>query len=195
MPQIKNRKPTRLKNYNYSENGFYFVTICTKNREEFFGNIEHEKMNLNEYGEIAKNCWLEIPNHFPYCVLDEFIIMPNHVHGILVIKNDDAHNNSTDNPAGKPAGKPVGNRHACSLQSQSQSQQNRQYQKIPIIIGSFKSAITKIIHKKLSYFGWQKSFHDHIICNEKSLYNIRNYIVNNPFKWDLDENNLNIFRN
>ena len=122
MPQIKNRKPTRLKNYNYSENGFYFVTICTKNREEFFGNIKHEKMNLNEYGEIAKNCWLEIPNHFPYCVLDEFIIMPNHVHGILVIKNDDAHNNSTDNPAGKPAGKPVGNRHACSLQSQSQSQ-------------------------------------------------------------------------
>lgn len=75
----------RLKNYDYSSNGYYFITICTKNRVHYFGKIIDQKMELSEIGKIAHKCWLEIPNHFPFVVLDESIIMPDHIHGIVVI--------------------------------------------------------------------------------------------------------------
>jgi len=78
---------TRLPNWDYSGNGYYFVTICTKDKEEYFGEIINNKINLTEIGLITNKYWLEIPNHFPFAELDEFIIMPNHVHGILIIRN------------------------------------------------------------------------------------------------------------
>jgi REP element-mobilizing transposase RayT len=81
-------KSTRLENYDYSQNGLYFVTICTKDREELFGEIVNEKMILNDVGRIANQFWQKIPIHFPFVNLDEFIVMPNHVHGILEINND-----------------------------------------------------------------------------------------------------------
>lgn len=87
---------TRLKNWNYSSNGYYFITICTQNREHFFGKIINDEMRLSEIGKIAKEYWLEIPNHFPFVVLDEFTAMPNHIHGIVMIKNDD--NNNVETP-------------------------------------------------------------------------------------------------
>jgi len=101
-----NRKANRYKDYNYSSPGYYFVTICTKDRLSFFGKIEDGKMILNEYGEIVKACWLEIPDHFPNIRIDEFLVMPNHFHGIIII-ND-----------------PVGNRHACSLQDVNENRQH-----------------------------------------------------------------------
>ncbi len=76
---------TRLQNYNYSQNGYYFVTICTKDRECFFGGIQNNKMELSKMGEIAHNFWAEIPKHFPFVELEPWIIMPNHVHGIISI--------------------------------------------------------------------------------------------------------------
>jgi len=92
---MKNRKPNRLKGYNYSKNGKYSVTICTKNRSNYFGNItknitinDEYICNLNHNGQITKQCWLNIPKHFPNAILDEFIIMPNHIHGIIVIDDD-----------------------------------------------------------------------------------------------------------
>ena len=78
---------TRLKNWDYGGNALYFITICTKNREHFFGEITKGKMKLSEIGEIAKKCWLEIPEHFPFVKLDEFVVMPNHVHGIILLTN------------------------------------------------------------------------------------------------------------
>lgn len=156
---IRARKRNRLQNYNYSSEGWYFVTICIKDKEEFFGKIDDGKMVLNEYGKIAQKCWLEIPDHFSDVETDEFIIMPNHIHGIVVINN-------TGN---------VGNGHARSLQSCQ-----RQGQKLFVIIGTFKSAVSKNVHRKISEnnFQWQKSFYDHIIRDEKSLENIREYIFN-----------------
>lgn len=170
MIQINDRKLNRLKDYDYSQNGFYFVTICTKNREEFFGEIKDEEMILNEYGEIAKNCWLEITDHFQNAEFDEFIIIPNHIHGIVIIAND----------------MDVGNADLRSLQQQ----RTKMY--IPKIIHGIKSSVTRKIRGKYNdfNFGWQKSYYDHIICDEKSLDNIRQYIVDNPLKWDLDKNNL-----
>ncbi len=159
------RKRNRLKNYNYSRNGWYFITICTKNRTKFFGKIVgtgHDRsMILNKCGEIVKQCWLEIPNHFRNVLLDEYIIMPNHVHGIVIIRN----NHSTP-----------------------------QYQKLPVIVGSFKSATSKYIRQFKNYnnFSWQKSFHDHIIRDEKALFNIRKYIINNSLKWHMEDDDPKI---
>lgn len=87
------RKHSRLQNYDYSQDGFFFATICVKNKQEYFGNIENNKMILNQCGQIAQKCWLEIPKHFPHAILDEFIIMPDHVHGIVQINNDIDHGN------------------------------------------------------------------------------------------------------
>ncbi len=131
--------------------------------------IENNQMILNECGKIAEKCWIEIPQHIAHIKTDEFIIMPNHIHGIIIIENDF-----------------VGNRHACSLQNE-----NRQYQKLPVTVGSFKSAVSKLIHQQIQQnFQWQKSYYDHIIRDEKSLFNIREYIIKNPLNWDTDKNNL-----
>ena len=91
MPEkFKNKytiKSTRLEGYDYSQDGMYFVTICTKDREEFFGKIEDGEMVLSKIGKIAEKFWKEIPKHFPFVILDEFVIMPNHVHLIIEIIN------------------------------------------------------------------------------------------------------------
>jgi putative transposase len=85
-PPIRQRKPNRMLKHDYSSRGCYFVTICLKNKEiDSFGKIIGENIELSQMGKIAEKCWLEIPNHFPHVRLDEFVIMPNHVHGIIVI--------------------------------------------------------------------------------------------------------------
>ena len=85
-PNIHHRKSIRLKGYDYTQAGLYFITICCQNRECLFGNIINGEMILNDAGNIAKECWLAIPNHFPNVVLHEFVIMPNHIHGIIELK-------------------------------------------------------------------------------------------------------------
>jgi putative transposase len=82
---MKNRKPNRLNSHDYNYSGYYYITIDTKNNECFFGKINNDKMNLSNEGKIANQCWLEIPSHFPRIELDEFIIMPNHIHGIIIL--------------------------------------------------------------------------------------------------------------
>lgn len=180
------RKQNRLVDYDYSEDGWYFVTICTKNKLEFFGKIENGKMVLNEFGEIARECWLEIQNHFLDVSLDEFVIMPNHIHGILIIEN--VGNMNSRNIS-------VGDKNFCSLQPNVCSIQNMPWQtklskSLSSIIRGFKIGVTKYFHENnIYYFQWHKSFYDHIIRNEKSLNNIRQYIHNNPLKWMADRNN------
>jgi putative transposase len=169
MKQFKPRKQNRLKDYDYSRNGCYFVTICTDNRKEIFGNIANSKIILNKYDRIARNSWLDIPNHHKNVKLDVFVVMPNHIHGILIIDN------------------PVGNGPACS------SIKYPKTDNLSTVIGSYKSAVSKQINQlKNIKFKWQKSFHDHITRTDKSLDNIRKYIINNPAKWDRDENNIKI---
>ncbi len=167
---MKSRKPNRLREYDYSKNGYYFVTICTQNLVEWFGKIENDQMVLNEYGQVVLECWHDLPNHYRNIKLDESVIMPNHIHGIIIIENN------------------VGNRHACSLQME------RQHQILPVVIGSYKSAVARYIHqtKNGQDFHWQKSFYDHVIRNENELAFIREYILNNPRKWDLDTENMHV---
>lgn len=84
---LPKRKKNRLRDFDYSQNGRYFVTICVKNKQEIFGLIKNNGMILNEFGKIAENCWSAIPKHLPSVELDEFVVMPNHIHGIVVIEN------------------------------------------------------------------------------------------------------------
>ncbi len=166
------RRSIRLKGYDYSQSGAYFITICTYNRECLFGKIVDDKMILNQYGEIANQCWLEIPNHFPNVELDEYIIMPNHIHEIIVINEQN-----------------VGAIHELPLQNQYQ----RRKMLIPKIIGRFKMNSAKQINQLRHTPNipvWQRNYYEHIIRNENELNKIREYIINNPLHWELDIENL-----
>jgi len=182
---MRNRKPNRWKDYNYSRNGLYFLTICTKNRRDYFGTIVGDNdrcsLQLSDIGIIAQTDWLAIPDHFNAAKLDEFVIMPNHIHGILIVDNGDDHSPTGNNP-------PVGNNDRCSLRGAGP----RNMELIPKIISQYKSSVTREIRKQYGNheFGWQKSYHDRIIRGEKSLNRIRNYIRNNPENWERDRNNI-----
>ena len=104
-----NRKPNRLQDYDYSHAGYYLVTICTQDRVNYFGEIAKARMQLNDIGRIVTDCWQAIPEHFRDTALDDFVVMPNHIHGIVVIKGDDFSRNGG-----------VGNNDRCSLHKQGE---------------------------------------------------------------------------
>mgnify|MGYP002777006044 CR=1 FL=1 len=169
---------TRLRNYDYSANGWYFVTMCTNDHLYYFGDIFQGKMQLSSIGQIAQQFWVEIPNHFNNIFIDAYVIMPNHVHGIVVIDN------------------PVETRHGASLQtSQNQNDQSNQFSplkkcSLSLIINAYKSSVTRWCRKNNhDNFAWQPRFYDHIIRDNDSLVRIRDYIQNNPATWNEDKNN------
>lgn len=169
----------RYKDWDYSDDGFYFVTICTKNKELFFEDVINGQTSLNQTGALAEKYWLEIPDHFSNIMLDEFVVMPNHIHGILIIDHDIT------------IGRDValqrlydGNEYNGEYPQMSKISPKQKT--LSTIIRSYKSAVTKMANKN---FAWQTRFHDRIIRNQKSLDAIRNYINNNPAKWELDRNN------
>jgi len=178
--QHKNRKTPRKQNWDYTQNGAYFITICTANRENYFGKIIDGKMVLSPTGILADVFWHEIKNHAKFVELDEFVVMPNHIHGILILNNS---NNDGDVDV-------IGTGHALSL-SQPLTGKNR-FQNIgknsvSAIIGSYKSAVTKHANRLNLPNGWQTRFHDHIIQNDDEFKRIKNYIANNPKKWNDDK--------
>jgi len=150
----------------------YFVTICTNNHKHYFGEIVDGTVYLSPLGHVTKDCWLMIPAHFPFVDLDEFIVMPNHLHGIICI--DD-----------------VETQHAASLQNNQMIPTKTFYHLKPrslsVIIRSFKSIVTKHIHRQFPMinFAWQSRFYDHVIRNEEELIRVRQYIIENPLKWDV----------
>jgi putative transposase len=210
-PKIHHRRSIRLKNYNYFQNGYYFATICAKNKIEHFGKIINGKMELSEIGKIANQCWLEIPKHFPNATLDEFVVMPNHIHGIIIIETSSVGAQNVGAQDFVPLRQRVQN-FASMQQSQNvgvqdfEPPQQRVQDFKPLrcenkfqhiisrslgsIIRGFKIGVTKLCVQNNYEFQWQKSFYDHVIRDEKSLEKIREYIANNPLKWELDKNNL-----
>ena len=177
---MQERQPNRLINHDYSENGYYFITICVKDKHNWFGDIVNDKIILNEYGEKARQCWLGIPEHFNYIKLDEYMIMPNHIHGIIMIDDPDI-GNANNNAI-------VGNAYMRSLRGGS----DRTKMKLSVATQQYKASVTREINKTRNgiKFQWQKSYYDHIIQNEPSLKSVREYIVNNPLNWALDEENM-----
>lgn len=178
--EFPHRKPTRYKDYDYSLPGYYFITICSHKRKNLFGCINNFKMVPNDSGVIIINCWNEIPNHFKNVELDYYQLMPNHFHGIIIINSStenvgDELPVSGNNHKGLGEGKPFPYHKLISLSD---------------IIGYFKYKSTKTINNLLhsSCKIWQRSFYDHVIRNEKELFEIRKYIEQNPMKWDFEKN-------
>ncbi len=180
-PDIHHRRSIRLQGYDYSQNGAYYVTLCTQNRECLFGEIVKGEMILNEYGKIVEQCWNNLPNHYDNIELDAYVIMPNHFHGIILI-TDNVDN--VDN---------VGAIHELPLhESPIQSPQQRRKMLLPKIVGRFKMNSAKQINQMRNTPGisvWQRNYYEHFIRNDKSLENIRNYIINNPSEWYYDDYN------
>ena len=164
---MHHRKVNRLQGCDYSEVGYYFVTICVQNMIEWFGEVRDGKIILSEYGRIAEKIWLEIPKYYKYVGLDEFIVMPNHIHGMIIINDYD-----------------VGTEQ-CSVPTK------RKYGLLSKVVKSFKEVFVKTIRRQYNIpdFQWQRSFYDHIIRNEESLHEIRNYIRYNSSKWEYDREN------
>ena len=164
--KLRTRKKNRLSGYDYSKEGCYFVTICTHRRRKIFGTIENDQMNLNNYGLIARDIWIKIPEYFSNIETDQFIIMPNHIHGIINIVGD------ADLPVGG-ADLPVRGADLRPLRSKML---------LSKIIHGVKSSISREIRKQSTNnkIIWQRSFYDHVIRNDESLEKIREYILYNP---------------
>ncbi|PMB15598.1 transposase [Fischerella thermalis CCMEE 5282] len=175
---------TRLPNRNYAANGSYFITICTKNRDHYFGNVVSGQVHLSVIGKIAQRFWVDIPNHFDYTYIDAYVIMPNHVHGIVVIDRPEnvetLHCNvSTQNDAPWDI-----------TQRQFMSNISPKPGSLGAITRSYKSVVTRWCRENgHNHFAWQSRFYDHIIRADGSLDRIREYIINNPTKWEEDKNN------
>ncbi len=169
---------TRLKGWDYSGGGFYFVTICTRGRECFFGEIIDGEMRLSDIGRIARQYWLDIPDHSPMNIeLDEFVIMPNHIHGIIAIMDD-----------GNTRGRDV----ACNVSTNhtAMSKISPKSGSLGAIVRSYKSAVSRWARlNNHPSFAWQERYYEHIIRDEHAQDTIRQYIAGNAAKWKTDRNN------
>ena len=181
---------TRLQNWDYSWNGRYFITINTAYREYFFGQVSNQIMQLSSIGELAHRFWHEIPDHFPHVYLDAYVVMPNHIHGIVILDNPydnkwDYSDQSEDEKNGKDQNN-FTDTLSSSLTPGQKRFQNQGQNTISSIIGSYKSVVTRNARKINQDFGWQNRFWDHIIRDKKSYQRIRRYIINNPKNWKRD---------
>ena len=201
-PRRHNRRSVRLKGYDYSKGGMYFITICIKDRHCFFGKIEDGKMILNETGSIANKYLQEIPDHYPHTEMGEYIVMPNHVHLVLILKQTTTgdvtvgtrHDVGTRHGVSLPTDVGddiIGTRHGVSLPRDAETHTN-QFGKpiagsVSMIMNQYKSSVKQWCNNNgCEYFQWQSRFYDHVIRDEKSFKTISNYIKNNPANWNED---------
>jgi putative transposase len=168
-PMIHARRTIRYAGYDYTQTGAYFVTFCSAKGVECFGRIHEQTMVLNPLGQIAYDCWCEIPAHHLHIRLDEFVIMPNHGHGVLWI---------VEQPDPKATGKP--RRFGESIKGS-----------VSVVVATYKAAVTRIARKQGLIPAksplWHGRFWDHIIRDEADLARIRDYIRNNPARWIEDQ--------
>jgi len=180
----------RFKGYDYTSPGKYFITICTKNKIPYFGKIENRKIILSDIGIIARDLWIAIPDHCPNIKLDEFVIMPDHMHGIIIINANSDSNiivvESTHASILQPINQNPNQLMIPELKSNNPGQKTRISPKpgsLGAIVGSYKSAVSKIIHRFDPDFKWQSRFYDHIIRSNSELSRIKKYIKENPQNW------------
>jgi len=192
---IHHRRSIRLQGYDYSQAGAYFVTVCTQNRECLFGEIINGEMRMNDAGMMVQAVWDEIPTHYPGIGIDAFIVMPNHIHGIVVIvgaaprgRPDSTHaQNGQHVGNGQPQG---GAPTAVTPAGAGLS--------LPDVVHRFKTMTTKRYADGVKRNGWsmfpgklwQRNYWEHIVRNEPELNRIREYIHNNPAQWELDSLNV-----
>jgi REP element-mobilizing transposase RayT len=174
--------------WDYSRNASYFVTICTKNREPWFGRIENGKIELSELGWIAFNCWMEIPQHFPFVELDAFVIMPDHVHGIIKIKKCELVK-TQDLASLQVTSLRVTSLQVASLlvtehlTTKPKNKFGPQSRNLASVVRGFKIGVSKKSRQLHPDFSWQARYHDRIIRNWLEHLKITRYIENNPRNW------------
>ena len=177
-PQIHNRQSIRLKGYDYSQAGLFFITICTQNRVCLFGDIKNNEMTLNSAGKMIESEWINLKNRFPNIELHEFVTMPNHFHGILEIVENGQHENGQHENGQHENGQPQGIAPT-----------------VGDMMGAFKSITTVEYIRGVKNWGWppfdgklwQRNYWEHIIRDSNSYKNISEYIVSNPQKWKNDK--------
>jgi putative transposase len=163
---------TRKRGWDYSSPGYYFVTICTLGKEKSFGDIHDDVVQLSRAGIIADQQWKEIPGHYTTVSLDEFEVMPNHVHGIIILENPS---------------KPAELRRAEDIPPLPPlPQRSPKALSLSAVVRSYKGGMTRSCSAKGINFSWQPGFHDHIVRGPKALAAIREYIRNNPVNWKFD---------
>ena len=183
VSMFHHRRSICLKNYDYAQSGAYFITVCTRNRENLFGEIVDGEMHVNHFGSIVRKCWDDLPHHYSGVELDAFVVMPNHVHAIIMVLED--------------AENPVGAIHESPLPSTDKRIMRRRML-VPKIIGRFKMNSAKRINQMRGTEGgpvWQRNYFEHVIRDEKSLNKIREYILTNSQRWELDKENTQGTRN
>jgi REP element-mobilizing transposase RayT len=168
-PKIHHRHSIRLPWYDYSQDGWYYITLCILGNKCLLGKFIESRIQLYQYGLIVEDCWKWLAKQYNYVHLDSYVVMPNHLHGIIVIRRGGSRTALT--------------RNVPKLKPQSR------------LVGAFKTVSTKQINiirntpvRKL----WQRNYYEHIIRNEEELYNIRQYIAENPINWRKDEENPNL---
>ena len=179
------RRSIRLNGYDYAQNGNYFLTLCTRNRECLFGDLRDGKMYLSNYGGMVNECWQEIPLHFPQIILHEYVIMPNHVHGIIEINNPQSTGanmgrcSDTVDVGANTVG--VGANNYSPLRT-PQSRPCGTSRTVGSVVRGFKIGVTK----QMGFSPWQRNYYEHIIRNDESYQNIVQYMAQNPLKWEED---------
>ncbi len=166
-PGVHRRRSIRLKGFDYSQAGAYFVTVVVRDWECSFGRVFDGAIQLNDTGRLVRDSWEWLAVQHPYVALDEYIVMPNHLHGIIVISDQCRGGSRTASNSMPP--KPLGR-----------------------LIGAFKTVSTKRVNFASETPGkpiWQRNYYEHVIRNDKELTDIREYIVNNPIRWELDKYN------
>ena len=197
-PDIHHRRSLRLQNYDYAQAGAYFVTVCTQDRVCLFGEVIDGVMVLNDAGKLVQHAWTDIPTHAPDADVDAFIVMPNHIHGIIILTNT-APVGAGLVPAPDAPAKIVPTHHAPVRNAATTDRATTRVAPTGLggVVGAFKSRVTVEYirgvkdHDLPPFSGrvWQRNYYEHIIRNEDSLNRIRDYIINNPLQWALDREN------
>ncbi len=185
--EVHRRRSIRLRDYDYSHAGAYFVTICAWQRECLFGEVVDEELRLNAFGEIVRKCWDDMPEHFSGVEIDQHVIMPNHFHGIVSIVG-----------AGSPRPGLARNVIKNQIINCGETPENQGGETPPLrgvtlgqIVGYFKYQSTKLINQQRNNPGapvWQRNYYERVIRDEAEWHAIRQYMIDNPIKWAEDEN-------
>ncbi len=180
------RRSIRLRDYDYTQEGAYFVTICTQERAHVFGEVVNGEMLASPIGEVVQTCGDQIPEHFPNVELDAFVVMPNHLHGIIVIAEPLTRDVGAQYIAPLQTAPPSMLHHQTSAAIGGATPNNVAQGSLGSIVRSFKAAVTRIVGAQVETPIWQRNYYDHIIRNTAQLDHIRSYIASNPARWQAD---------
>jgi putative transposase len=190
-PDNHDRRSVRLNGYDYSQAGYYFVTIVTHNRTCLFGKIVDGEMRLNDAGIIARREWRQLEMRFRYVRMDAFVIMLNHIHGIITIRDKvvgATHPGQARDPSGKeplPIAATLGRGGSLQQDNNVAHRAGPSPGSLGTIVGQFKSRVAK----RLGFPVWQRNYYEHVIRDSEDLDRIHRYIESNPFNWTADEEN------